>query len=555
MKKILLTLLIASFAVCAFAMGISAQEHNLEESCVFPNGFLKKGVYSCSCVDEGCDYSVTEEREPLFTVNGFSVPMASDEFRGISFGYQADLDNLDEYERINGSDLKYGFLISSADNYAKGNGVITRVFDRDSQTVEIKLNYGDALTGNVYSGNDVVFAGIVEENKENGETSTVYLQSTDGCERVYKNSTYGALTAVNYNYISDDFINGLHFVDACSMDDSLGTLGSYSKGNGRVACSSYIKVNEGDTICFPEGSPYIFLCYAYYYDKEINEYVYSSYIDLDPKTSSNWNYTYTFKAGVKDAKGKVFNFDNLYIRMIFKLADMSDKALYADDIKETLKFNLKSSGTDFVNLTYECDGVIKPAKARKGEMLGTLPHPQKEGYCFAGWYEKSDTTYSNQITAETFARQDMALVAKWTKATYTWKANTQVSDRDGKTEYVEQTRVTITDYIKVKAGDSISLDRNLGYKFIIYCYTGENHAYTNDSYIDCDSYQATSKLENWGHTYTFGNTITLGNGQTIKTEDTYIRIVFTANAGKQYVPITVEGVQSVVVLNFSDDEE
>ena len=553
MKKIFLTLIIVAFAVCAFAITVSAHEHNLKEFYLFPDGFLEKGAYSCYCVDEGCGHTKYEERDPLFTVNGYSVPVASEEFRGISFSYQANLEDLKEYERVNASDLKYGFLVSSAEKYADENGAITRVFDMDSRNVEIKLNYGDALTGDVYSGNDVVFACIVEEYKSIGVTSTVYLQTTDGSERLYESATHGTLAAVNYKYLSSDFINSLHFVDACSMVDSTGVIGDYS-GNGRVACTSYIRINEGDTINFPEGSPYIFLCYAYYYDKSINEYVYSSYIDLDPKTNSNWNYTYTFKAGGKDQKGKVFDFSNLYVRVIFKRADMSNGNLFAADIKETLKFNLKSSGTDFVNITYECDGVIKPAKARKGEMLGTLPHPQKEGYYFAGWYEEGDTAYSNPITAETYAERDMTLVAKWTKATYTWQTSVQINDRSGQIESTNDSRLAMSSFIKVKPGDSINMDRNLGYKFIIYCYTGENHAYSNDSYVDCDSYQTSSKLENWGHTYTFGDTITLGNGSVINTADTYIRIVFVANAGKQVAPITVEGVQSVVVLNFSDEE-
>lgn len=552
MKKFFLFTLVTLVACCAFALGIGAQEHNLEEEYVFPNGFLEKGTYSCTCKDQDCQYTVTKETAPLFEVCGFSVPLESADFRGINFGYQANLHNLEEYERINGSDLKYGFLISLAENYNNENAVISRVFDRDNYAVDVKLNYGEADSSGIFNNTDVIFAGAIEEIKD-GEAVTTYFQSNDGGERKYQSQKYGELCAVNYNYVSGEYKNSLHFVDACSMVDSAGTLSKFYS-NGRAACSSYIRINEGDIISLPEDSDFIFLCYAYYYDYEINEYVYTSYIDLDPKTSSNWNRYFEFKAGQKDSKGSVLDYDNLYVRLIFKTADMQNTPFSKDDVKEEIKFNLSSVGFDTVDVTYEYDGITRVVKARKGEMISSLLHPEKEGHYFAGWYAKDDTEFTNQITEETVIEENVTLVAKWTMASYTWESDIQIHDGRGNLEYTNAGRITISDYIKVKAGDSITIDRNGGYKFIIYCYTGEEHSYESNSYIDCDSYQTNSDMENWGHTYTFGDTITLGNGNTINTDDVYIRIVFSANAGKQITPITIEGVMGAVRLNFSNQE-
>lgn len=554
MKRLLLIAIAVTVVTFTFALLVSADEHNLNESYIYENGFKEKGVYSCTCTDEGCDYTLVEEREPLFDVQGFSTPSDTESFRGINFGYQANLDAINEYERINSVDLQYGFLISNAEKFVSSpKDIINMTFERDNGTIDIKLNYGDALTGSIYNNSDIIFAGTVEERLSNGEVIKTYLQVSDGDERAYTNDEYGTLYGTNYSYITRELTKKIQLIDNCAIEDSTGNLGAYS-GNARVSISNYIKVNKGDTISVPKDSGYIFLFYAYYYDYDLGEYVYSRYMDLDPTSSSNWNYTFTFQEGTKDASGRAFDYENDYIRILFKSSDYKNSPIYAEDIRQVIRFNMGSEPFEPINITYEIDGTTKVARAKKGQMLGELYHPTKEGHYFAGWYAKSDKNFENVYTDETVASSDLYLVAKWTKAEYEWQQDMQIHDGTGSLQDSTQGRVLISSFIKVKPGDSIHLDRNCGYRFIIYCYRGEEHQYENNAYVDCFEYDASSKNENWGHQYTFGDTILLGNGNTIDTEGTYIRIVFDANAGKAPFPITIDEIKSAVRLNFSNNE-
>ena len=74
MRKKIFLMLMASVMVClAFTILVSAQEHSLNESLAYENGFTSNGVYSCVCTcgDAQCSYNVANEiTAPMFIMNG-----------------------------------------------------------------------------------------------------------------------------------------------------------------------------------------------------------------------------------------------------------------------------------------------------------------------------------------------------------------------------------------------------------------------------------------------------------------------------------------------------
>lgn len=52
-------------------------------------------------------------------------------------------------------------------------------------------------------------------------------------------------------------------------------------------------------------------------------------------------------------------------------------------------------------------------KVRPGEMIGTLPTPNRAGFKFVGWFDEEDTNFEVKISASKLVIFDTVLVAKW----------------------------------------------------------------------------------------------------------------------------------------------
>ncbi len=131
-----------------------------------------------------------------------------------------------------------------------------------------------------------------------------------------------------------------------------------------------------------------------------------------------------------------------------------------------------------------------------------------------------------ETTTEAPAETTTAATEKPTAATLNWSAKTGVDDATGATYTYggEATpsgrRMTMTDYILVKPGDSITLDSDQ-FVFILYGYSDDKGSYIKNSYIDVDPADPNT---NWGTSYTFTEGTTFGNGNTMEFP-MYIRLL------------------------------
>ncbi len=86
-----------------------------------------------------------------------------------------------------------------------------------------------------------------------------------------------------------------------------------------------------------------------------------------------------------------------------------------DTVKENMTLVAKWEPFIF-DVTFDAEGgelSQNTLNATHGSKIGTLPIPERLGYVFIGWYEKSDTNYENKIDESTVVTDNMELVAKW----------------------------------------------------------------------------------------------------------------------------------------------
>ena len=527
MKKIVLILALTLIFVFAFSFAISADDtcaHELSETYTYENGLLNKGNYSAVC--SKCDYSVSEEKEAIFVVKGLAL-REDEENKKITYGYNVNRSLIDEYERINSCKITSGYLVSTGFNYHEDKKTAKADNLSNISSLNVIVNCGnDALTSC-----DVVIAGSYTITSENDSTTTYFQEISSYGLNTYENEKYGdAKVGVSYNAISKSLNDELQWDNSGGISDANGAL--QSPGTHRARMSTLVTVKAGDTISVPENSGYKFIIYAYHLDGSFYGYVDSDIADTSSNTE-NWGKTFTFYEGMKTGdNSKTIDVNDLCIRLVFRKDDGGKNgAIDIEDIKPVVMFNITNS--DFVTVNFEnCD--IEPMYFATGRELGNVPKPVKEGYQFAGWYAKDDVNFTTPYTKETIINESVTLVPlfiQFPKENLTWADNTQINDGSGAIEKSSTTnaRVTITDFIKVQKGDTISISRDAGYRFIVYFYTSQDGAYVNNSVVDINEEEPDSygKDENWGYSYTFGDTITGYKGSpTVDVEDIYVRIVF-----------------------------
>lgn len=150
MKKLLLTLSIAAFAVCFFALGICASpicaegEHDGVWSLKADESYVTDAYAREICAK--CNLVLSEEIiSPIITPKGFSAFMDS-----IVQGYSVDASALKRYEELTGQKIRYGFVTASTtygtDKPINADGTATHervlfedLTERGSLNLDIKI--------------------------------------------------------------------------------------------------------------------------------------------------------------------------------------------------------------------------------------------------------------------------------------------------------------------------------------------------------------------------------------------------------------------------------
>ena len=546
MKKTLLLLSVV-LAICLFAIGISASEHIKTEELTYENGFLSSGVYSsvCSCGDAACESNIPSvEKSPLFVILGYSTP-EKDEQRGLSFSYEANVDLIEEYERINNVKITYGFLMAGANNYqASPNKASTGEFDTHYSKIDIRINYGkpDENGKTKYDKYDAIFAGRVTVENANGEKTTVYFQLNAPTTQ-YENDVYGALTGINFDAVIGKQNRENKWNNSSTLSIVNGEIESSNSSN--ISVENYIKVKNGDTIGIPSSLDVTATLCLYNYIG--GQYQYHGYISVDGN-----KYTFNNDSAVNTPNGEKekIDFNELYVRITCSSND--NNALVYDDIADCIIFNLIEEPNSVV-ITFKDGQNTFQKKCAVGSEIGKMIHKEMDGCVFLGWYDESDM--ETLYTEESIADKDVTLVPVFREyvtdvENYINWSQSYMNDQTGSYLASDATRFVITSFIKVNEGDSITIPSSIGHKLVIYCYSDQYGTYTLNSIIDCNTGDSTSAYENWGYSYTFKNGDILENGTKLSCDNLYIRIAFKKDNNGS---VDIDAVKNGIEFNITAD--
>ncbi|MBR2024854.1 MAG: InlB B-repeat-containing protein, partial [Clostridia bacterium] len=552
-KKLLLLLTLVVFIACLFTVAINAEEteeHVATETMVYKNGFTKNGTYKrvCSCGQTTCsNYKPLTKKAPLFVMNGFSMPENEDNLKGLSFSYQANVQLIEDYERINNCKITYGFLLSGAKNFEnKPEKIKTGEFEQHFETVDVRINYGkvDANGQTKYDKYDVIFAGRVTVEDANGIKTTTYFQ-LDMPTTDYENGQYGTMIGINYDTVSGKQNDENTWQDNQTIDIETGELIS---GSSQVVTNNYIKVNEGDTIGIPSSLGVEFTLYCYNYVG--GEYEYVGYVDCNGASEGNWSNKCTISEGnvvlVNNGSDKI-DFNEFYVRMVCK--STNDEELSYSDIQDSILFNVVKEPDKIVTVTFKDGDNVYEKECIIGTELGKMPSASKENVTFIGWGDENDTT--TVYTEESVINASVTLVPVFNefftdvKAYLEWSQSYMIDETGG---YLasDASRYLITSLIKVNEGDTISIPSNSGHRLIIYCYSDQYGTYVANSIIDCNSSDSTSSYENWGYSYTFKNSNVLENGNVVDCENLYVRVAFRKDDSGKNGSVNIDTIKNNV---------
>ncbi len=540
-KKIIL-LLSAIFIACMLALFASASDHIVTEAFTYENGFTSGGVYSsyCSCGSSDCENNATLQKAPLFEMLGYSTPEKSDETRGLSFSYSADVSLIEEYERINNCKITYGFLLAGANNYENNpSKVSTGEFDAHYSKIDVRINYGkpDGNGTTKYDKYDAIFAGRVTVENASGEKTTSYFQlnipTTD-----YENNTLGTMSGINFDAVTGKQNQINKWQNSQSINAENGQV--VSAESSYTVTENYIKVKNGDTIGISSSAGAEFMIYCYNYIG--GKYEYRGYIDVNGEK-------YTFNQDSQASNGDKLDINDLYVRLVCKSKDNS--SISYTDIENDIVFNITEEKNSVI-VTFKDGDNTYNKNCYVGQSLGFTPKAENGNDVFLGWYDES----SMQViyTENTIIENSVTLVPVFRKyvtdvENYINWSQSYMLDQTGSYLASDASRYVITSFIKVNEGDSISLPTSIGHKFVIYCYSDMYGTYTANSIIDCNPSDTTSAYENWGYSYTFKNGDILENGSTLNCDNLYIRIAFKKDSGS----VNIDTLKSNIEFNISAD--
>ena len=542
-SKKILVLLSAIFIACMLALLVSASDHIVTEAFTYENGFTSEGVYSssCSCADNACANNITQaQKAPLFEMLGYSTPEKSDETRGLSFSYSANVSLIEEYERINGCKITYGFLLAGANNYENNpSKVSTGEFDTHYSKIDVRINYGkpDESGKTKYDKYDAIFAGRVTVENANGEKLTSYFQlnipTTD-----YDNNTLGTMSGINFDAVTGKQNELNKWQNSQSINTENGQI--VSAESSYTVTENYIKVKNGDTIGISSSAGAEFMIYCYNYIG--GKYEYRGYTNVNGEK-------YTFNQDSQASNGDKLDINDLYVRLVCKSKDNS--SISYTDIENDIIFNITEEKNS-VLVTFKDGDKTYDKNCYVGEKLGITPKAENGNDVFVGWYDESNMQVI--YTENTIIENSVTLVPVFRKyvtdvENYINWSQSYMLDQTGSYLASDASRYVITSFIKVNEGDSISLPTSIGHKFVIYCYSDMYGTYVANSIIDCNPSDTTSAYENWGYSYTFKNGDILENGSTLNCDNLYIRIAFKRDSGS----VNIDTLKSNIQFNISAD--
>ena len=552
-KRLFLTLAIMCIA-CMLAFSVSAAEHIVKENYTYANGFTSSGEYSavCSCNSANCEYNVAAtEKAPLFTIMGFSVPDGSNGTRGLSFGYQANIELVEEYERVNNCTVTYGFLLSGANNYAtKPEKVKIAEFTEHYSCVDVLINYGEVDESGVtkYDKYDAIFAGRVTVENANGEKTTEHFQ-LDMPTSEYVNNEYGKMLGINYDTVIGKQNDKNKWIDGFTVNPSTGKLTSST--SSQTATNTYIKVKAGDAIGISSSADAEIAIFCY--NKVDGKYVYAGYVDCNGEDNGYFGNKFFFQNGstltTADGLTEKIDMNELYVKIVCQSPD-GEKLSYKD-IEYSVLFNLINEASNTVTVTFKNGDDVSYKNCVVGSELGALPSVDENGEAkFLGWYDEA--TKSIKYDENTIINEPCVLVPVFETILVDiddyiiWSQSYMVDDTGA---YIasDASRFVIASFIKVNEGDSITLPSSSGYKFVIYCYSDRYGTYVADSIIDCNS----SASGNWGYTYTFKNGDVLQNGTVLNCDNLYVRLAFKKDSGSVDIDALKNAIEFNVTANNS----
>lgn len=144
--------------ICKLTL-VEALVHDIQASIAYENGYIAQGEKTMACSHNGCNHVETVKTDAIFVFLGYSTKESSTE-KGITFGYNINLDALAMFEEINGN-LEFGtvlaFKAKLGDNEPIVNGDVASI--ENCNIIMPKLR-DTVVNGTIYSI-DFVLKGTV----------------------------------------------------------------------------------------------------------------------------------------------------------------------------------------------------------------------------------------------------------------------------------------------------------------------------------------------------------------------------------------------------------
>ena len=173
-----------------------ALTHEISTTVVYANGYLKGGLKTVACTNEGCNNKDETELLPIFTFSGYST---NEEENAICIGYRIERESLKEYNAVNKA-LQFGAVASSEtenilsvenDTVVGTSKTVVAEIDGDYTAFDFVLSGFDAnqkglalvMCAYVYDGENVSYMN----NSMSNVPSTITLQAVIDAQKKEEN--------------------------------------------------------------------------------------------------------------------------------------------------------------------------------------------------------------------------------------------------------------------------------------------------------------------------------------------------------------------------------
>ncbi len=215
-----------------------------------------------------------------------------------------------------------------------------------------------------------------------------------------------------------------------------------------------------------------------------------------------------------------------------------DLKLYGHWIPNTYKVTLDAAYSADKSGTFEDGDVTKVVNVTFGNLYGSLPTPQMQGFVFNGWFEK-DVTNHERITSDTKVKiaSDHTLHAEWTQKAVIDESTVKLITPGGTGSEVITAvyNPTVNQVILVSANDDMTLGAYFTVKYRPHG-NGDWYNYTTAEVLDVGTYDIQVATDRDSEavvyvekTFDSGLVITQPQGYSLKTGYNYKVVVKTGN--------------------------